>query len=139
MTSNNPEQAAGKVPRKIQFGDVMGIFFHQAAMALGAIPHPSSGELFISFEMAQESISILEIIQEKTKGNLTEEESSTLENTLRELKLAYVHAINDPELRQMMEQQGEEHEADEQKQTSRIITPDGRPASTNEKPRIIIP
>jgi Domain of unknown function (DUF1844) len=45
-----------------------------------------------AFELARHSIDMLAILQEKTKGNLTREESRLLENTLTELRMRFVQA-----------------------------------------------
>ncbi|GAH57754.1 unnamed protein product [marine sediment metagenome] len=41
-------------------------------------------------DMAKYNIDMLEALQEKTKGNLTEQEGKVLENTLNEVRMAYV-------------------------------------------------
>ena len=41
-------------------------------------------------ELAKYNIDMLEILEEKTKGNLTEEEKKVLENTLSQVRMAYV-------------------------------------------------
>ncbi len=40
--------------------------------------------------LAKYNIDILEVLQEKTKGNLTKEEEKLLENTIREIRMGYV-------------------------------------------------
>jgi len=122
--------------QELSFMDVVGLFVNQAAIALGAAPHPLTGSLRISFEEAQYHISILDVLKEKTKGNLTDEEDSVLARLIDELKLAFVHAIRDPKVREMAEMSAQ----NDQQQASRIVTPDGRPASAGDNgPRIIIP
>lgn len=122
--------------QELGFMDIIGLFVNQAAIALGAAPHPLTGSLRISFEEAQYHISILEVLKEKTAGNLSEEEDRVLTRLIDELKLAFVHAIRDPKVREMAEMSAQ----NDQQQTSRIVTPDGRPASTGDSgPRIIIP
>ncbi len=126
------EEAAG-----LSFLDVVSIFFNQGAMSLGAAPHPMTGKAFISFEGAQECIDILEVLKEKTTGNLSEEEDHVLTRLIDELKMAFVHTLRDPKVREMMEKAQAEAQGQE---PGRIITPDGRPASTaQDGPRIIIP
>ena len=41
-------------------------------------------------ELAKYNIDMLETLEEKTKGNLTEEEKAVLENTLNQVRMAYV-------------------------------------------------
>lgn len=132
---NHDHENEGEMPGP-GFLDLVGIFFNQAALSLGAAPNPFTGQVMINFEAAQESIAFLEMIEEKTQGNLTEEESKTLTHLLDELKMAFVHAVRDPRIQEMARQSEEQQSASE---PSRILAADGRPASTAEKPRIIIP
>jgi hypothetical protein len=117
--------------------DIAAVFLNQGAMSLGMLPHPATGEVFISFEAAQESISILEVLQEKTQGNLSGEESEALTSMIDELKMFYVRAVTDPKLKEALEKAKAK---EEKKEPSKILTPDGRPASSvGEKPTIILP
>ena len=61
-----------------------------AALFLGQIPNPQSGKPEVNLEMAKMFIDQLAMIQEKTRGNLSSEESALLRNTLANLQLAYV-------------------------------------------------
>ena len=134
---NVSQEKGSEKPQHLSFVDVISVFFNQAVMSLGRIPHPMTGEPFVSFEAAQESISVLEILQEKTTGNLDEEESRVLETMISELKLLYVQCIKDPETKALAEKI---KAAAEKKPESKIITPDGRPASSEgDGPRIIVP
>ena len=45
-----------------------------------------------ALELARHSIDMLAILQDKTKGNLTREESRLLDNTLTELRMRFVQA-----------------------------------------------
>src|SRR5438477_9720214 len=61
-----------------------------AALFLGQIPNPKTGEGEVNLELAKMFIDQLAMIQEKTRGNLTTEESTVLRNTLSNLQMAYV-------------------------------------------------
>ncbi len=63
-----------------------------AALFLGQIPHPQSGKPEINLELAKLFIDQLEMIQEKTRGNLSDEESTVLRNTLAGLQMGFVEA-----------------------------------------------
>ncbi|MCB9593915.1 MAG: DUF1844 domain-containing protein [Sandaracinaceae bacterium] len=59
-----------------------------ACMAqLGEVEGPDGGET--DLPMAQQSIEILEMLEEKTSGNLTGEEERILEQVLTDLKQVY--------------------------------------------------
>jgi hypothetical protein len=61
-----------------------------AALFLGQIPNPKTGEGEVNLELAKMFIDQLGMIQEKTKGNLTNEETTVLRNALSNLQMVYV-------------------------------------------------
>lgn len=62
-----------------------------AFVHLGDAPHPESGEpVPANLTLAQQTIDILAMLAEKTKGNLTEEEDRFLENLLTDLRFRFV-------------------------------------------------
>jgi hypothetical protein len=65
----------------------------QALMALGIVPWPDSGEIKKNYDQAKELISMLEMLQEKSKGNLSKEEENLLNGLLYELRVSYIQAI----------------------------------------------
>lgn len=63
-----------------------------AQMALGLIPHPEGKTTSRELPMARQTIDVLAMLQEKTKGNLSAEESQLLEELLYMLRMQYVEA-----------------------------------------------
>jgi len=61
-----------------------------AALFLGQIPNPQTGEGEVNLELARMFIDQLAMIQEKTRGNLSNEEATVLRNTLSNLQMAFV-------------------------------------------------
>ena len=61
-----------------------------AALFLGQIPNPKTGEGEVNLELAKMFIDQLAMIQEKTRGNLTNDESTVLRNALSNLQMVYV-------------------------------------------------
>jgi len=61
-----------------------------AFVHLGDAPHPESRQPATDLLLAKQTIDILAMLQEKTKGNLTAEEERFLDNLLVDLKLRYV-------------------------------------------------
>jgi hypothetical protein len=61
-----------------------------AALFLGQIPNPKTGEGEVNLDLARMFIDQLAMIQEKTRGNLTNEEAKVLSNALSNLQMAYV-------------------------------------------------
>jgi len=64
-----------------------------AAIHLGLAPHPEHADCCRNLPMAKQTIDILVLMQEKTKGNLTGEEERMLADLLYNLRMSYVTAV----------------------------------------------
>jgi Domain of unknown function (DUF1844) len=64
----------------------------QASLFLGRIPNPQSGQSEVLLEPAKLFIDHLEMIREKTRGNLTTQEAEILNSVLTDLQMAFVQA-----------------------------------------------
>jgi hypothetical protein len=64
----------------------------QAALFLGRLPNPQTGKPEPHLEVARMLIDQLEMIREKTRGNLNHEETEILGSILSDLQLGYVQA-----------------------------------------------
>ena len=88
-----------EVQKTVQTGEMTQRFVEfvmmqaqNAALFLGQIPNPKTGEAEINLDLARMFIDQLEMIQEKTRGNLTNEEAMVLRNALSNLQMAFVEA-----------------------------------------------
>jgi uncharacterized protein DUF1844 len=88
-----------EVQKTVQTGEMTQRFIEfvmmhaqNAALFLGQIPNPKTGEAEINLDLAGMFIDQLEMIQEKTRGNLTNEETMVLRNALSNLQMAFVEA-----------------------------------------------
>jgi hypothetical protein len=61
-----------------------------AFIHLGDAPHPEDGSAQENLLLAKQTIDIIGMLEEKTRGNLTPEEEKFLENLLVDLRLRYV-------------------------------------------------
>src|SRR6476661_3854437 len=91
-----------EVQKTVQTGEMTQRFIEfvmmhaqNAALFLGQIPNPKSGEPEINLDLARMFIDQLEMIQEKTRGNLTNEEAMVLRNAVSNLQMAFVEASGD--------------------------------------------
>ena len=66
-----------------------------AALFLGQIPNPKTGEPEVNLDLARMFIDQLAMIQEKTRGNLTSEEAKVLSNAISNLQMAYVEVARE--------------------------------------------
>ena len=67
-----------------------------AAASLGIMPHPMTGETGVDLKTAKHWIDVLGMLEEKTQGNLDEQEAQTLENLLADLRMQYVSLAQSP-------------------------------------------
>ncbi|RKX58818.1 MAG: DUF1844 domain-containing protein [Thermodesulfobacteriota bacterium] len=65
-----------------------------ALVHLGELPDPVTNKKQVNLTLAKHTIDTLEMLKEKTKGNLTFEEEKLLQSILYELKLKYVKLID---------------------------------------------
>lgn len=80
-----------KQPAPIDFYTFVLSLGSSAFVHLGDAPHPETGEIAeANLLLAKQTIDILSMLAEKTRGNLTEEEARFLENLLTDLRLRYV-------------------------------------------------
>src|SRR5215468_695064 len=92
-----------EVQKTVQTGEMTQRFIEfvmmhaqNAALFLGQIPNPKTGESEMNLDLARMFIDQLEMIQEKTRGNLTNEETTVLRNALSNLQMAFVEAAEEP-------------------------------------------
>jgi hypothetical protein len=63
-----------------------------ALVCLGELPDPITKEKTLNLPLAQQTISIIEVLKEKTKGNLTEDEENLIGTVLYDLRMKYVQS-----------------------------------------------
>ena len=61
-----------------------------ALVHLGLVEDPASGQKTKSLPVAKQTIDILGMLEEKTRGNLTDDEEKLLKNILHDLRMMYV-------------------------------------------------
>ena len=77
-------------PTPIDFSTFVLSLGSSALVHLGEIEHPESGQGRENLQLARQTIDILAMLQERTLGNLTPEESRFLADLLAELRLRFV-------------------------------------------------
>lgn len=79
-------------PRRIDFTTFAFSLGSSALIHLGDAPNPESGAVEKNLELAQETIDLLALLQEKTKGNLTPEEDRFLGALLYDLRMRFIQS-----------------------------------------------
>jgi hypothetical protein len=82
-------EARGPLP-KGNFAALVSMLVTQAMFALGLLQVKGQERREPDLEMAKYNIDMLETLVEKTQGNLTEQEETVLNNTLNDVRMAYV-------------------------------------------------
>jgi len=65
----------------------------QAMMALGAFTDPKDEKVMVDLELAKHHIDTLKILEEKTKGNLDEEETKLMEQASYQVQMLFVQVL----------------------------------------------
>jgi predicted phosphodiesterase len=78
---------------KLDFSNFVLSLNASALIHLGDIPDPESRERLVNLPAAKHTIEILEIIKNKTVGNLDGEEQKLLDDVLYNLRMKYVKDI----------------------------------------------
>lgn len=63
---------------------------HSALVHLGDAPDPAEGKRSVNLPLARQTIDLLAVLQDKTRGNLTGEEERVLGQTLFDLRMRFV-------------------------------------------------
>ena len=82
------DEAANLPPPSLTF--LANSLYLQAAISLGLLPNPLTGKSEPSFAQAKHTIDMLDILQQKTEGNRTPDETEIIEEMLHQLRMAYV-------------------------------------------------
>lgn len=72
------------------FEGLIATLASSALYAMGGVQDPQTGQRVVILDLARHHIDLLTVLEEKTKGNLSEEESTMLAQTLYELRSRYV-------------------------------------------------
>jgi len=79
-----------------RFLDLVSLFGTQALMALGKLANPATNKAEKNLDAARLFIDLLEMVERKTTGNLSADETKILKATLTDLRLMFVEESNAP-------------------------------------------
>ncbi len=79
---------------KPEFSHIVISLAQTAYVNLGTIEDPFSKQKKRDLEQAKFTIDLLEVLQEKTKGNLLEDEEKLLEEVLYDLRMKYLYEMD---------------------------------------------
>lgn len=86
------ESAKSEVLPAPAFGELINIIAMQAMAGLGLLAGPGGERFPPNLEVAKHFIDLLQVLDDKTKGNLTPEEKTLLDNVLYDMRMTFVQA-----------------------------------------------
>jgi len=89
-TGSGDEQGSNLPP--MDFANMVISIGTSAMVSMGQIPDPASGQHYKDLDSAKQTIDMLGVIAEKTKGNLTSAEEQLLTKLLFDLRMGFVNA-----------------------------------------------
>lgn len=99
--SDHQESAAGagsqaQAPPPANFLMLINALMLQALMYMGKLSDPNDEQAkeIINMDLAKHHIDLLQVLDDKTKGNLTDEEKQALSMALHELRMHYVQVMS---------------------------------------------
>jgi len=99
----------------------MGLVYsltQSAFISLGKLPDPMTGKIDRNLPQASQTIDLLAALQEKTKGNLDEDENKFLSRTISDLRLNYVDEVNKPVEKEEEKEEEKEAPAEEKPESA---------------------
>jgi Domain of unknown function (DUF1844) len=69
---------------------LVDLLARNAAALLGGMADPQTGQAYLDLEGGREMIDLLDVLREKTRGNLSAEDDSLLLEVIGSLKLSYM-------------------------------------------------
>jgi hypothetical protein len=87
-SDKEPESAEAFPPPTLTF--LASTLYLQGAIAMGLLPNPISDKPAVQLNQARHAIDLLIMLQEKTQGNRTPEETGELEEMLHQLRMAFI-------------------------------------------------
>ena len=88
-----PDSGPQEIP-EASFALLVTTLATQAMAAMGQIPDPSQDKPVVHLGLARHYVDTLGVIEEKTKGNLDQEEAAMLEQVLHQLRMLFVAVQN---------------------------------------------
>lgn len=93
MEETTAQAEAQQLP-PVDFISYLANLVETGRLYLNGIPNPETDEVVVNLPLVKHIIDTIEMLEEKTKGNLTAPETNFLANTLYELRMGYVRALS---------------------------------------------
>ena len=91
------DQEEGQQLPPVDFISYLANLIETGRLYLEGIPNPETEEVVINLPLVKHIIDTIEMLEVKTKGNLTAPEANFLSNTLYELRMGYIRVVSSQE------------------------------------------
>jgi hypothetical protein len=88
--SEAPRQSEESPLPEINFATFIFSLNSSALLHLGEVPDPTTGKQRVDLALAKQTIDLIAMLEEKTRGNLTSDEENLVKHVLYDLRLRYV-------------------------------------------------
>jgi len=78
----------------LEFHSIVILLYFPALIQMGLMDDPATGEKRENLSMARRNIDLLDLLKDRTKGNLEKEEREFLEGVVDQLKAAYLRKVD---------------------------------------------
>ena len=109
MEETTAQEEAQQI-QSVDFISYLSNLVETGRLYLEGIPNPETDEVVINLPLVKHIIDTIEMLEQKTQGNLTAPEANFLSNTLYELRMGYVRAVNRQETAAQKEKSTEKTE-----------------------------
>lgn len=86
-----PDREGRCVMPEVTFSTFVMSLNTSALYHLGELPDPENGKKIVNLDLARHAIDTLVVLDQKTRGNLSEEEVELMRNILYDLKMRFVN------------------------------------------------
>ena len=111
MEETTDQEEVQQLP-PVDFISYLANLVETGRLYLEGIPNPETEEVVINLPLVKHIIDTIEMLEVKTKGNLTAPEANFLSNTLYELRMGYIRVVSSQEAAAQEETAAEETQAE---------------------------
>ena len=111
MEETTDQEEVQQLP-PVDFISYLANLVETGRLYLEGIPNPEIEEVVINLPLVKHIIDTIEMLEVKTKGNLTAPEANFLSNTLYELRMGYIRVVSSQEAAAQEETAAEETQAE---------------------------
>lgn len=115
------DQAEAQQLPPVDFISYLANLVETGLLYLEGIPNPETEEVVINLPLVKHIIDTIEMLEGKTKGNLTAPEANFLSNTLYELRMGYIRVVNSQEAAAQETTEAEEAEVEPSANKTEVV------------------